>query len=384
MKKLYFLNEEEKERILKLHENATSRQYLSENDLGSVGAGAAAGAAIGAYVGGVGAIPGALIGGAIGYLRGSGGSYKGVEAIFNACKKSSEVGKSTMAGGTLDGIAKGVYDAVRVWNGTDEDAIKSNLSKIATIPDLCAVIKRYEENYPGYTLLGDLDGDIDTDSEWNEYVYQPLLAAKRKTEELSKKVESSGGKAAAPASDTNWGGTTNDPNRYFNALMEKLKGIGLDVKLDGKGNMWWNNWVIFKNYSSNGGYPITFANKYYFKFSDYNGKYAGQAIDKINVISKGGTTPVQLLPMVKLTVDSKVAALAGIAAGAAASPSASGAATGASTKTTGTTNTAAKPSGPSPVTTSNIKQIQKIIGVAETGVFDDATKSGVKAKLGIK
>ncbi len=30
MKKLYFLNEEEKNRILNLHENATKRQYLSE------------------------------------------------------------------------------------------------------------------------------------------------------------------------------------------------------------------------------------------------------------------------------------------------------------------------------------------------------------------
>jgi hypothetical protein len=30
MKKLYFLNEEEKNRILNLHESATKRQYLSE------------------------------------------------------------------------------------------------------------------------------------------------------------------------------------------------------------------------------------------------------------------------------------------------------------------------------------------------------------------
>ena len=32
MKKLYFLNEEEKQRILNIHESATSRQYLSEED----------------------------------------------------------------------------------------------------------------------------------------------------------------------------------------------------------------------------------------------------------------------------------------------------------------------------------------------------------------
>ena len=36
MKKLYFLNEEEKNRILNLHENATKRQYLGEQPLGPV------------------------------------------------------------------------------------------------------------------------------------------------------------------------------------------------------------------------------------------------------------------------------------------------------------------------------------------------------------
>jgi hypothetical protein len=36
MKKLYFLNEEEKNRILNLHESATKRQYLGEEPLGPV------------------------------------------------------------------------------------------------------------------------------------------------------------------------------------------------------------------------------------------------------------------------------------------------------------------------------------------------------------
>jgi len=178
------------------------REQGPKRDWGGVGRGAATGyvygAATGAAIGSVvpvagtavgavvGAALGVVTGAAAGFLLSSGGSYDGVKKIFDACKTNG-MGKSTMNGGTLDSISKKLYDAVRVWDGTDEDAIKDALSQLKTIPDFCSVIKRYEENYPGKTLLDDLDGDIDTDSEWNEYVYLPLLAAKRKSEELGKK-----------------------------------------------------------------------------------------------------------------------------------------------------------------------------------------------------
>jgi hypothetical protein len=139
----------------------------------------------------IGAVAGGVIGAAYGLIAGAGGSYSGVQKIFQACKATG-LGKSTMNGGVLDGISKQIKTAIDGL-GTDEDAIKSALSKISTIPDLCAVEKRYAENYPGSTLLDDLDGDIDSDSEWNEYVYLPLLAAKRKSEELGKKSGAAGG-----------------------------------------------------------------------------------------------------------------------------------------------------------------------------------------------
>lgn len=138
-----------------------------------------------------GMVAGGLVGAAYQLYRAAGGSYDGVKAMFNACNASG-VGASTMGGGALDGIASQIHTAIDGL-GTDEDAIKAALQRVATIPDLCAVAKRYAENYPGSTLLGDLDGDIDSDSEWNEYVYLPLLAAKRKTEELSKKSQATGG-----------------------------------------------------------------------------------------------------------------------------------------------------------------------------------------------
>jgi hypothetical protein len=167
------------------------RDWDSAVEFGATGA--AIGATAGTLVGPVGTVAGALVGGilggvfgaAAGILYGSGGSYDGVKKIFDACKTKG-MGKSTMGGSTLDSITKKLYDAVRSF-GTDEDAIKDALSQLKTIPDFCSVIKRYEENHPGSTLLGDLDGDIDSNSQWNEYVYLPLLAAKRKSEELGKK-----------------------------------------------------------------------------------------------------------------------------------------------------------------------------------------------------
>lgn len=171
---------------------------INEADEDYVALSTASGAGMGWAVGGpVGAIPGALIGAAFGLLSGSGGSYDGVSKIFAACRASG-VGKTTMGGGSLDSIASQIRNAIEGW-GTNEEAIKSALSKVQTIPDLCAVSQRYAENYPGSTLLGDLDGDIDDDAEWNEYVYLPLLAAKRKSEELGKKSQAAGGGGSGSA-----------------------------------------------------------------------------------------------------------------------------------------------------------------------------------------
>jgi len=348
------------DRMCKSCEKSDMYEYseLDEADAGAVATGLALGGVAGA---------------ALAYVNSSAGSYNGVKKIFDACNASG-MGKSTMNGGTLDSISKQVRTAVDGW-GTDEDAIKSALGQIATIPDLCAVNKRYAENYPGSTLLGDLDGDIDSDSEWNEYVYQPLLAAKRKSEEIGTGKSSGGGmgavargaKAVMTKVQTNWGGTTNDPNRYWNALAEKLKAAGIGVKTENPNFMYWGMWVINKNYTANEGYPISVGkgdSRTFYRFADYGGKYAGQALDKINVIMKGSNTPVALLPLLK-----QKGAVAGASVGAAGG-----------TKTI-KSGTATKT--PSPVAQSNVKQVQKLVGVAETGVFDDVTAKAVRTKLGI-
>ena len=197
MKKLYFLNEEESKRILNLHKQATKKQYLkeddtmmsSENELAEDGvmASMATGAAIG---GAVGLVPGAIIGGAIGLINGliNGGnySYKGAERILQACGNLKEVGKATMSRATLNGIADGINAAVDGM-GTDEDAIKSNLQKITTIPDLCAMSNTYKTRH-GESLFAAIDGDIDSEGEWKKYVFLPLLDAYQNSVDLGKKL----------------------------------------------------------------------------------------------------------------------------------------------------------------------------------------------------
>ena len=183
MKKLYFLDEAEKKRILMLHESATKKQYLKESDSDvetEINEKVDMGQLVTyAWAGGLG-------GAALALLQSSNGSMNGVYKMFQACKATG-MGKSTMSGGMLDEIADSLFTALDGM-GTDENGIKTALSKIQTIPDLCAVSKRYAENHPGASLWNDLDGDIDNDSEWNAYVYRPLLNAVRKTQEISAKA----------------------------------------------------------------------------------------------------------------------------------------------------------------------------------------------------
>ena len=176
-----------------------------------------------------GLVSGLLLGGLVGlayqaYQGFKGGSYSGVKALFSVCA-STGVGKTTMSQAALNNITKSLYDAVRVWDGTDEDAIKAALSQVKTIPDFCAVNKTYSENHPGYTLFDDLNGDIDNDSEWNEYVYLPLLNAKRNTDEIIRKAKLLPTPPVPGTSEINWGSMTSGEiiafQRWYWSVIEK-------------------------------------------------------------------------------------------------------------------------------------------------------------------
>jgi hypothetical protein len=173
---------------------------ISEQDWGYVAGSAAAGAAAGAAFFGVGAIPGAIIGGAGGLIASllqSSASSDGAKKILQACRNKNEVGPASQSRQQLNAIADGLNAAIEGM-GTDEKAIKANLQKITTIPDLCAMSNIYQTRH-GESLWDALDGDIDEQSEWKTYVYLPLLDAYENSVELGKKVKAAPAGAATGA-----------------------------------------------------------------------------------------------------------------------------------------------------------------------------------------
>ncbi len=168
-----------------LSENVAKVSKIEEQSFSQIYKGAATGAATGAAVGatalGAGAIPGAIIGALGGAVLAAIGNPKmdQVKKLFDACK--TEKSTPTLTTSQLDAISDSINDAIQ-GVGTDEDAISSALQQLPTIPDLCGLIKAYE--YHG-DLFSDLDGDLDSDYEWKQYVVIPLRNAIRKSQEIT-------------------------------------------------------------------------------------------------------------------------------------------------------------------------------------------------------
>lgn len=230
---------------------------------------------------------GGVTGAALAFINSAAGSRAGVQKMFQACSAKG-MGKSTMAGSTLDEIAAKIREAIS-GAGTWETNVYNALIRVQTIPDLCALITRYAENYPGSTLWDDLDGDFDSDSEWNEYIYTPLLKAKRKSQEIANQAAA---KAKAAGAGGGGAGVLND--RYYMALFAELQKMGVGVKADANGRfLYWGPWIIWKDQSKNGGYPIqkgtgtmTGPNKTAYVYKLLDGKYAGQPLDTLYVTEK--------------------------------------------------------------------------------------------------
>jgi len=229
MKKLYYLDEEEKNRILNLHESSTRKQYLmNEGQTGDdirsgAAAGALYGAAAGATLGVVGAIPGAVIGTAIG----------AISALFNTTarpdfkKQITDVCNSGKLGqpidsNQLDTISATLKKLIETRNimgvgratQASQTGIKNQLSQIKTIPDFCQLIQRYRENYNA-DLLDKLSGEFYSDNAWNEYVRLPLMKAVRKTQELSKNAQASSTNTGSAQVPESWKSFPCVPNDKF-------------------------------------------------------------------------------------------------------------------------------------------------------------------------
>ena len=213
MKNKFVLTEEESKRILSLHKEKIKEershlieqeQDLDEEDKGQstgrimagTAAGAAAGAGIGAIFGGIGAIPGSLIGAGIGALGGwmttGGGYYDKVVGTLKWCNANrGKITATVNDDSTIRDIADDIAGAVEGFGRTDEVMIARSLRKLKSIPDLCRLNDIYRRRNTE-SLLNALDGDIDQDGEWRDFVWRPIedlyQYSKKKTDENLKKA----------------------------------------------------------------------------------------------------------------------------------------------------------------------------------------------------
>jgi hypothetical protein len=224
MKKLYFLNEEEKQRILKLHKShQVGKFWLNEqhNDeldeqsvgsgtvstLGSAAAGAGVGAGVGALFGVAGAVPGAIIGGIGGALWGLVTSINsGMDRstwgskVSDACSKSGS-GTATLSEEQITAIAEKMNNLILTqndWGGgyateASRMGMKETLTNIPSLPDFCAINTKYGNVY-GISLIDDLIREIYRDDYFGQVVKLPVQKAIDKSIDITKKTEKEGGK----------------------------------------------------------------------------------------------------------------------------------------------------------------------------------------------
>jgi hypothetical protein len=216
MKNKLFLEEGEIARILNMHKRAIreelnvngdeveNNQVQMDEELSEDGElqNTLAGAAVGTYF-----LPGygTVIGGAIGYFvsLSNGHGLEGAQKILKACStKKAEIGKPTMNVDYLTKLADKINRAVE-GSGTYEEAIASGLRQTKYIPNLCAMAAIYKQRH-GEGLFDAIDGDIDSDYEWKQYVFLPILDVVNASVELGKKAKQEqskvGGGGAAPTS----------------------------------------------------------------------------------------------------------------------------------------------------------------------------------------
>jgi hypothetical protein len=222
------------ENIDKIGMNLSEQGRVMKDILGGASMGAAAGAPFAA----VGAVPGAVIGAIYGLVVGMTADtpredqFKALVAACSTNKK--DLGKKTMDDNTLDGLSDKLnkafnYHAWGFMYGTDEPAVKEVFSSISTIPDFCGLVDNYQEAYGD--LYKDLEGEMDGDDEWRDYVLLPLRPAIRASKAASEKTNDDkktggGGTSYKPCTGTYQIGCMSD-------IIAKVQGC-LKISADGK------------------------------------------------------------------------------------------------------------------------------------------------------
>ena len=183
MKKLYYLDEEEKQRILNLHESSTRKQYLmNEQSLGNM-------ATYAAYAGAVagGPVAYAVISKINSYMTRS----AFIKTVTEACSKG---GTPTLGTGPLMDIAEKLNGLINTPNwptgyatAESRKGIKAELTSIPSIPDLCGVEKEYKNLFQ-IGLLADLEREFRLDKNFQDTVQVPLAKAIRLSQEATGKA----------------------------------------------------------------------------------------------------------------------------------------------------------------------------------------------------
>jgi hypothetical protein len=205
------------ENIDKLNTNLSEQVRMAKDILG----GSATGLAV---AGAPGAVGGAIYG-LIAGLTADTAKEDQFKALVAACSTNKkDLGKQTMDDNTLDALSDKLnkafnYHALGFLYGTDEKAVKEVFSSISSIPDFCGLVDNYRESYGD--LYKDLEGEMDGDDEWRDYVLLPLRPAIRASKKAS---QNTGGGAISERQQnisnmwcsTNANGVIVNPNSYYN------------------------------------------------------------------------------------------------------------------------------------------------------------------------
>jgi hypothetical protein len=105
--------------------------------------------------------------------------FEKLESVVDACSSNSEdMGPPKQSDSAISAAASKVWEGINEGSwytfgaGTDEDKIKKGIASMQSIPDLCAMIKKYSDTYEEF--YDSIDSDFDSDNDLGTYVVAPI------------------------------------------------------------------------------------------------------------------------------------------------------------------------------------------------------------------
>lgn len=159
MAKIVDINENDLKRIVK--RVLTERRVLNENTLGK------------------GEVDETILGNFKNAISSGKDPFDKLREVVNACEANTEeMGPPKQSDSAIASAAAKVWEGVNEGSwytfgaGTDEEKIKRAISSLQTIPDLCAMIKKYSDTYEEF--YDSIDSDFDSDNDLGTYVVAPI------------------------------------------------------------------------------------------------------------------------------------------------------------------------------------------------------------------